>query len=84
MLTWSHAKLNHYQHEMRPLLKALGAELVRRGEDFEAQHLATSAWVLAQYDWCPWAALGRIADEAHRRRSELKPQHISMLLQASQ
>ena len=84
MLAWSDAKLKHYQREMQPLLRKLATELVRRGEDFDAEELATAAWALCHYNWRPITVLWRITKEAlSRRRSELQPQDISMLLQVN-
>lgn len=56
-------------------------QVLRRVDAFECQHIATSAWVFAQYDWAPQDALQALANEAERRGADMRPQHISMLLQ---
>ena len=55
--------------------------MLRRVDTFDCQHIATTAWVFAQYDWAPQDALQALAAEAERRGADMRPQHISMLLQ---
>ena len=56
-------------------------QVLRRVDAFECQHIATTAWVFAQYDWAPQDALQALSNEAERRGPGMRPQHISMLLQ---
>lgn len=58
-----------------------GPQVLRRVDSFECQHIATTAWAFAQYDWAPQDVLQALANEAARRGSDMRPQHISMLLQ---
>lgn len=78
---WAYARLQHDPYKTRPLLKAVASQVLRRVDTFECQHIATTAWAFAEYDWAPQDALQALYNEAANRGADIRPQHIAMLLQ---